>query len=57
MHDRGSGALTQWAVTAWMKCPGLSEEVKTQLRKTTKEIANLPRNEFSTYLRGGDRMG
>ena len=50
MHGRGSGAFTQWVAIMWMKYPDLSEEVKTQLTETTKEMAGLPINDISTYL-------
>jgi hypothetical protein len=51
MRDRGSDVYTQWVAIMWMKYPDLSEEVKTQLMKTTKEIAGGPsKNDISTYL-------
>ena len=40
--DSGSGVFTQWIAIMWMKYPDLSEEVKNQLRMTTKEIADGP---------------
>jgi len=49
-RDRGSGAFTQWVAIMWMKYPDLSEEVKTQLRKTTKEISGASKNDISAYL-------
>lgn len=51
MRGRGSGVFTQWLAIMWMKYPDLSEEVGTQLRKATKEIANGPsKNDITTYL-------
>jgi hypothetical protein len=51
MRDGGPDVYTQWVAILWMKYPDLSEEVKTQLMKTTKEIANgLSKNNISTYL-------
>ena len=50
-RDPGSGVFSQWVAIMWMKFPDLSEEVKTQLRKTTKDIAGGPsKNDISTYL-------
>ena len=50
-RDPGSGIFTQWVAVMWMRYPDLSEEVKTQLRKTTKEIVGGPsKNDISTYL-------
>jgi len=50
-RDPGSGVFSQWVAIMWMKYPDLSEEVKTQLRKTTKEIAGGPwKNDITTYL-------
>ena len=48
--DSGSGVFTQWVAIMWMKYPDLSEEVKIQLMKVTKEIAGWPENDISAYL-------
>ena len=50
MRGRDPSAFTQWVAIMWMKYPDLSEEVKTQLKKTTKEISGAPRNDISAYL-------
>ena len=50
-RDPGSCAFTHWIAIMWMKYPDLSEEVKTQLRTTTKEIAGGPsKNDTSSYV-------
>ena len=65
-RDPGSSVFIQWVAVMWMKYPDLSEEVKTQLRKTTREIAGGPsKHDISAYLslldgeieRDRDRIG
>lgn len=46
-YNRGSNVLHQWVAVLWAKYPDLSEEVRSQLEETTKEIANGP---FKHYI-------